>query len=78
MILPCATGASVCRGCQVDMPWHWSGLCECCQKDELFCTKCGADLDEYMAVRLCIPCYRETRFNYKLVPKRRPYGTVAK
>lgn len=67
-IYPCVRGSSECGMCSVDMPWHWSGLCEHCRK-ETPCRKCGKILEEYMAVELCIPCYAETPFRYTLVKK---------
>lgn len=56
-IYPCARGASECSMCSVEMPWHWSGLCEHCRK-ETPCRKCGEILKEYVNVEMCIDCYR--------------------
>ena len=69
-IYPCARGASECGMCSVEMPWHWSGLCEHCRA-ETPCKKCGKILTEYMLVELCEDFYRTEPFQYRLVPKRR-------
>jgi len=76
-IYPCARGSSECRMCSVEMPWHWSGLCEHC-RSETPCRKCGEILKEYMNVELCESCYRTEPFKYRLVPKRRACGPVSK
>jgi len=76
-IYPCARGSSECSMCSVEMPWHWSGLCEHC-RSEAICRKCGETLKEYMLVELCESCYRTEPFKYRLVPKRRVGGIVSK
>lgn len=69
-IYPCARGSSDCSMCSVEMPWHWSGLCEHCRA-ETPCRKCGEILKEYMNVELCERCYLTEPFRYRLIPKRR-------
>lgn len=76
-LCPCIRGAAECRMCKVEMPWHWSRLCEHC-RGETICRKCGELLKEYLKEELCEACYRTEPFRYRLIPKRRACGTVSK
>lgn len=70
MLLPCATGRSQCRWCQVDIPLTRWRLCRHCE-DNAVCIKCGVLLGEYRPDEMCDTCYAKTPMKYTLFPKRR-------